>query len=533
MYYTEDANLIPVPAEYDYGGELHEGEAVPAPPAAAPRSKRLWIPFLLPLGMCGISYLCGGVQLLSDMGFLSLSIICAVLLVLELLAFPQRMGIGGILLFGGVLIWFCYDYLITWFGVDPNSLPMGDVTDVLGKQTFMYCVFVMFMAIGLGVPPWRGFERRLASIPEPPSTGMYFIVFLIMASIGISSFLFSEDSLPSTLMKVAFSPWLHETARMTVSRTGNYNTNWGGYVAQLMDIGVMSAIVGAMYAVFVARDWFTRIIAWTVWLFWVLQAYGGGRRGQVAFVVMPALAFLYLRFQMRVLAFGRKHSIVGYLVVGALGLLLLFVIQIQGKFRDIGLGDEVNISKVDMTVLEGNRMFSEALPGFRVVPEQVQFFGNRIPGEGAIRALPETLFWFVMGPIPRALWNGKPDDPALIWYNRLVAGTNGKDGTTISQGLVGHWYFRYGLAGVIEGGMLVGWLMGVSERLLQAADGRPMTILAALAFASWLFRIYRNFYFIELYGPLIGIAVFIIVVRLLRPFSGGADTREIRDDSYG
>jgi hypothetical protein len=156
--------------------------------------------------------------------------------------------------------------------------------------------------------------------------------------------------------------------------------------------------------------------------------------------------------------------------------------------------------------------------GFRVVPDQVPFFCNSFPGEGAIRAIPDTLFWFVLGPIPRALWPSKPSDDAMVWYNQMVAGNNGREGTTISQGLVGHWYFRYGLAGVIEGGLLVGWLMGVSERLLQAANGRPMTILAALSLAAWLFRVYRNFYFIELYGPIIGLFTFIILARIVKVF---------------
>jgi hypothetical protein len=107
------------------------------------------------------------------------------------------------------------------------------------------------------------------------------------------------------------------------------------------------------------------------------------------------------------------------------------------------------------------------------------------------------------------------------------------EGTTIAQGLVGHWYFRFGTAGVIEGGLLVGWLMGVSERLLQRASGRPMTILAAVGLASWLFREYRSFYFIELYGPLIGIGTFILFVRLLRLFGMGSHSNSTDDPAYG
>jgi hypothetical protein len=133
-----------------------------------------------------------------------------------------------------------------------------------------------------------------------------------------------------------------------------------------------------------------------------------------------------------------------------------------------------------------------------------------------LRAMPETLLYFLLHPIPRALWNNKPSDPAMIWYNQVVAGTNGLEGTTISQGLAGHWYLRYGLMGVIEGGMLVGWLMRMAERTLQRAQGRPTTILFSLCLSVWLFRTYRNFYFLELWPMLIAFFLFALLVKISR-----------------
>ena len=128
--------------------------------------------------------------------------------------------------------------------------------------------------------------------------------------------------------------------------------------------------------------------------------------------------------------------------------------------------------------------------------------------------MPETLLYFLLHPIPRALWHDKPSDPAMIWYNQVVAGTNGLEGTTISQGLAGHWYLRYGIMGVIEGGMLVGWLMCMAERTLQRAQGRPTTILFSLCLSVWLFRIFRNFYFLELWPMLIAFFLFALIVRI-------------------
>jgi hypothetical protein len=65
--------------------------------------------------------------------------------------------------------------------------------------------------------------------------------------------------------------------------------------------------------------------------------------------------------------------------------------------------------------------------------------------------------------------------------------------------------------------------------MLYSANGRPMTILAALCFAAWLFRVYRNFYFIELYGPLIAVLVFVVLVKIANTFAGGSAPANLQD----
>jgi hypothetical protein len=144
-----------------------------------------------------------------------------------------------------------------------------------------------------------------------------------------------------------------------------------------------------------------------------------------------------------------------------------------------------------------------------------------------IRALPEQLWWFIIGPIPRALWTSKPVDQLWEWYNRLYTGAgNGTVGTTISHGVVGSWYFNYGAFGAIEGALLMGWLMAISERALQRSNGRPMGLLMSLAFSVWLFRIYRDFIFIDLYGLMIGAIVLAALVYACRPFLGASPSAQ-------
>jgi hypothetical protein len=205
---------------------------------------------------------------------------------------------------------------------------------------------------------------------------------------------------------------------------------------------------------------------------------------------------------------------------GTLAVVILATVQFQGTFRGVGYAN-ANLSELSIVQSRGNTMFSEGLKAWQVIPDERPFFKNSFVCEGLIRPLPEQAFWFLIGPIPRAIWTTKPVDPLWEWYNQYFMGSNnGTVGTTISHGLVGSWYFNYGIFGCIEGAILVGWLMGVAERALQNSEGRPMGMLMSLAFGVWLFRLYRDFIFIDLYGLMIGGVMLTIFIYACRPFLG-------------
>ena len=161
-------------------------------------------------------------------------------------------------------------------------------------------------------------------------------------------------------------------------------------------------------------------------------------------------------------------------------------------------------------------MFSEGLLGYKLIPEAEKHFYDTMPGMTLIRPMPQTIYWFMVGPIPRAFWTTKPIDPVWEWYNfAFTGGRHSTGGTTISQGLVGYWYFRYGIPGIIQGGILLGWLMLIAERALQTSAGKPMRVLFSLAFLTWLFRVFRGFNFNDLYPLIIGGILLFVVIKLL------------------
>ena len=249
------------------------------------------------------------------------------------------------------------------------------------------------------------------------------------------------------------------------------------------------------------------------------MAFGTGARGQVVFMALPVIALLYMKYQLQAAALLRKFSIKAYLFSAMLMLLVLGVVQFQGRFRTVK-EEERDVSEVELFKVSGNHMFSEGLLAYQLIPEVHPFFYDRFPGEAIIRPLPDFAFLLVTHPIPRALWTSKPLDPLSQWYNATYTGRGeGQEGTTISHGLVGSWYFKYGLAGVLEGGLLMGLMYSIAERTLRKAEGRPMVIMISLGLLTWLFRCFRDVTFPELWALLLGFIVLAGLVWLGRLFS--------------
>src|ERR1051325_7428804 len=148
--------------------------AVEAPPqtVASPRSR--WAPlfFAFPLALCAMSWAAGGVPLLTDFGFVAFTIICASICVIELIKFPRRNGVGALMLYGGVILWFCLDYLTNWMGTDFALMPFPPVT--IAKAATLHIFFVMMMGFGLLLPYGKWVEKMILKLPDATSGSYYF-----------------------------------------------------------------------------------------------------------------------------------------------------------------------------------------------------------------------------------------------------------------------------------------------------------------------------------------------------------------------
>jgi hypothetical protein len=490
------------------------------------RSPLMSLAFLAPAAMCGVSYFQGGIPAITDLGMELLTVLCCVFLLNELLRFPKRFGIGGLLLFGGVLVWICHDYCQTWLGVNfqDNTFP----TWVVAKTAFWDCVYVEALTIGLQIRWGVWLEKLLVRAPEPTSPDLYFRIILLVFGFGIIPyFVFTNDFGLYAMLKACLGSTLHlGQMGWNITRTGNLNYSWSAYVAQWLQVGEVAGILAAAYAIFLAPNAFRKIVCWLIWLFYLGCAYESGRRGWVGYVLIPVIAFLFIRQQVRMAELAQRFSLRAYVVCGTLLFLYLVACQIQGAYRNQGLSTVTlnSVLNLKLTGPSGNSMFSGSLAGFQIIGEEREPFYSKFPGEGLIRLIPDQAADFFIQAIPRALWHDKPIDEVWAWYNTVTApdihDTSGTEGTTVSHGPAGHWYFPYGPAGVIEGGIFIGWLMGICERALRRIEGRLMSLLVCLGFATWLFLCYRDYVYLLLYPLLIGIVAFVVVVKVANVFSG-------------
>ncbi len=481
-----------------------------------PRSKFLPVPFLLPVIIATTSFMAGGTRGLNDLAMLILAFLCAAGLVNELIQFSRRFGLGAFVLFGGVLAWFVHDYFKKWYGMDIRDQSATINNLVIAKNVMLHSVFVLAGTIGLLLPFGRWIERPFYLIPNPTWPGLYLVIAIILSGIGVLPyFLWAVDPWYEAMWMDVVGQRFHGARWNLRGPGGNFNLmfSWGAYIALMMKAGKFGGQLAAVYAILGARSPFTKIVCWLIWIFWLLLSFGSNTRGQVFVMILPPIAILFIKYHAQAAMLTRRFSKRAYLWSIVFGLLFLWMIQVQIAVRGTTLlkGD---YKTFELTNISGNHMFSSSLSGVAKIPETRTYFRDKIVGERYIRPIPQAAIDFFIGPIPRAIWHSKPMDPAIIWFNEISFGTGwGAQGANATPGIVGWWYVRYGLPGVIQGGMLFGLVLIVSERILQRSGGRTITMLLALALAAWCFRSFRQWFYPDLYPILIAASGLGIMVK--------------------
>jgi hypothetical protein len=115
------------------------------------RSKVLHFFLIVPCMWAGISWLTGGVPFLTDLAFSTMLVICVILVATEVIAFSRRFGLGGIVLFGGAMVWYIHDYFSNWFNINFSTTFTGYTAVIVAKAAFFYVGLHFFRRDGLAL----------------------------------------------------------------------------------------------------------------------------------------------------------------------------------------------------------------------------------------------------------------------------------------------------------------------------------------------------------------------------------------------
>jgi hypothetical protein len=264
-------------------------------------------------------------------------------------------------------------------------------------------------------------------------------------------------------------------------------------------------------------------------LFWTAMSFGTGSRGEFLFNVLPVAGLIYIRYNTIAATYLRRFSVRAWIYAGAFMLITLYFVQVQGSYRSFGFQSS-QLGNVQVFQNNGNAMFSEGLLGYQYFPTEFPFASDSFLGATFIRPIPDVIVRYSISWIPRVLWHNKPGISAVgQWYNTTVSGgsaandesgDNGAGGSACPS-IAGLAYLGYGWPGVIEIGLLFGWLCMVAERCLYANLNKPFAMMFSMGLTTWLMRGFRDLTPHELYPILIGTIVGSICILVLRAFAGG------------
>ncbi|MEM1209446.1 MAG: hypothetical protein AAGI54_09275, partial [Planctomycetota bacterium] len=494
------------------------------------RPKWLPVPFFLLSFLAYVSWMSDGVPMITTTVWVLALVATLIIMLMELLAFPQRLGVGTLMFLAGLVIWFTMDYLSNWSAPIDGIHLKGyhtrlDLTDaLLAKATFLHMFFFGMVVTGLVIPWGNTVARLMAAVmpqPENPRVLLWLTVGLFLFSL-VPYVLFTNVPFYEAIW-IDFTSFRSEEAAAiwTIGRSGRLASSFAAYTTFWLKLGTMAAIIACFYAIFMAKSAFDWIICGVVFLFALAEAFGSGTRGQVVSLALPLLALLFIRMQMvldPLRAWIKHHRKKAFIVCAALAIPFFLLMQIQAYNRggSIFEADWENTKLVDP---RDNTGFSHSLMLIQLIPEQRAPFYDSAPGITWVTCIPRTIFEAVIAPIPRAIWPGKPIDQAANWANIIRGGTvdfRGR-GAGLAQGMVGFWWLRYGWAGIVQGGLLIGFFFSVVDRGVWLSRYKAMALIPALGFGDFLFREMRGgLRWFALNEFLVGMVVLILLGLFIR-----------------
>ena len=353
---------------------------------------------------------------------------------------------GEFVLLLGLVYWLLLDLM-------QAAYPLyGISSETAGYALLLIAGFAASMMIGAGMRPLRLPAIVREAVETQYSDQALFRALLICFAIGISKFVIHAGFDPANVIQgIGAGRWSAPWAR------GNFG---GGADAVLEHTQYFGLVLPALTVMISQKtQWLRPKVLLSVVLSAIMVAFiaqGGGRR--VVGVMLGAAVFTYL-------VSNRRLSL-GNLTTGILASVgILWVLQEILRYRNVGFAVIFwgEIPDLPIAHLHVDDNFLRLAQIIDIYPDHLNYI------------FPQPFYHSLTLPIPRALWNGKPDGPGfdLVTYF-------GQSGYSLSVSLIGELYASFGTLAVVFTGFLMGRLMTTWNRVLLFSTGSSMALVYGL-----------------------------------------------------
>jgi oligosaccharide repeat unit polymerase len=339
--------------------------------------------------------------------------------------------------------------------------------------TTVYLTLFAFLSLGSYHLMKRRLMKRIESkkVTYQLSKGEILAIVLLLVAAGILPFFVYSDSLAEVVNGI------------TASRTG-IDKGWHQAAFESRPFQVMgraSLVAAACLALFQALR-STRIVhrlAWScVFAFGFLITYlDSGTRTWTALILVPPLL---ITISQR--ASGRT---VRLWMLGGLVLLtgIILIGQFQLAIRNGGFSAET-LRNADTLALYDNDFFTETAVAVDLVPAKINYLFE------------SNTILFLVNPIPRSLWAGKPYPRVIEQY---TLGRSGVDeyrdyGISRMPSIVGQHYMAWGVPGIVLIASLIGMFLAWLDYLWKRQTSTPLLKLWTASTTVWVFLGFRGLF---------------------------------------
>lgn len=415
--------------------------------------------------------------------------IAILLIVLAGLCFYKRqdVSIGIPLVLLSLFLFTCLEPLFAYVsgknmpGFSGFLKPPAEDAATVGLIVSFFCLALSVGAMSSSF--LRPRDLFLRKIDGPKSFATAFTASLVLLLIGLVPYLVLGGTNLHSLMDILL------VAR---SRTGymQFDGRALGGGNKLIMAFSNGAIVSALLAAYTyfnlkPRSFIAAFGLGSIFIASSILILSGGGRTRTGFI-FGTIAIYYL---VRKKSFEKTAKIATRFTLFSLFIVLIMATQVQ--FRAVGWENIGGVSS-----------FRAGGFGFelnRELPFIVRTYQDKpLACKNALQCLiwpiPQTIWLFVTNPIPRVWWKEKPVDPSFGPYNRERTGFDGFGATSnITPTVMGRSYIKYGLSGVFEVGILLGFLIGCVDKYLIKAENEPFYNLIGCMLIIYFMQSIRDF----------------------------------------